>query len=195
MKSVGLNGAVRAANGKSEINQLRNEERVPCVMYGGGEEPLHFSAAENDLNKLIYPPNAYIVQVEIDGKTQDAIVRESQFHPTTDQLLHMDFLRVNDKDAVELQLPVKTVGTAKGVRAGGKLVMMMRRVKVKGIPAQLPDVIEVDVTDLGLGKTIRVEDVTIEGVQITSPAQAGIALVDIPRSLRGAGAASEEGAE
>ena len=191
MKTVGLNGSPRESVGKSDTKKVRNAGNVPCVMYAGGNEPVHFSAQHKDLVKILYSPDIFIVKVDLDGKVHEAIIRETQYHPVTDKILHVDFLSVNDKDEVEFELPISLVGTATGVRNGGKLVAMMRRIKVRGIPVNLPEKVEVNVAHLELGRTIRVSEVEAPGITITSPAQAGIARVEIPRALRSAQAEEE----
>lgn len=193
MKTVEITGTPRVAVGKSDTKKVRNQGNVPCVMYREGKEASHFSASHKALVKVLYSPEVYIVKVEVDGKVYDTIIREAQFHPVTDKILHVDFLQVDDKAEIEFELPVTLVGTPKGVFEGGKLVAMMRRLKVRGIPLKQPDKVEVDVTELELGKTIRVEHVNADGLVITSPPQAGIARVEIPRALRGKDEEGEEG--
>jgi len=192
MKTVGLNGTQRASTGKASTKKVRNAGEVPCVMYNGGNEGFHFSAPHNDLKKILHSPDVFIVNVDVAGNVEDAIIREAQFHPVTGKILHVDFLKVDGSNEVELELPIRLIGTAEGVLNGGKLASMMRRIKVRGIPANLPEKVEVDVTPLGLGKTIRVSEVQAEGLTITSPAQAGIARIDIPRALKSAQAEAEQ---
>lgn len=191
MKTVGVKGSIRAAVGKSDTKKVRNAGNVPCVLYTGGNEATHFSVTHKALKKLLFSPNVYIVQVDIDGTVHDTIIRESQFHPVTDQILHVDFLKVDDQNPVEFELPVKLVGSAVGVLNGGKLVAMMRRLKVVGIPSTMPERVEVNVSKLELGKSIRVKEVDAPGITITSPPMASIARVDIPRALKSAQSEAE----
>lgn len=194
MKTIELKGALRAEVGKSAMKKVRRSGNVPAVLYGQGE-PAPVAVDFQGLNKILSSPETFVVNLEIDGNAQSAIVREAQFHPVTDQVLHVDFLRVTEKEPVEVALPVKLVGTSVGVLAGGKLVPMLRKVKVKGLVADLPDFVEVDITSLELGKTVRVSEISIEGLNITSPGDAGIAIVDIPRAVKTADGEEGEGAE
>ena len=192
MKTVGVKGSIRASVGKSDTKKVRNAGNVPCVLYAGGKEATHFSLEHKVLKKVLFSPEIFIVQVELDGTVYDTIIRESQFHPVTDQILHVDFLKVDDQNPVEFELPVRLTGNAKGVLSGGKLVAMLRRLKVEGIPAKMPDKVEVDVSDLELGKSIRVKEVDAPGIKITSPPMASIARVEIPRALKSAQSEEEE---
>ncbi len=194
MKTIELKGALRAEVGKSAMKKVRRSGNVPAVLYGQGE-PAPVAVDFQGLNKILSSPETFVVNLEIDGNAQSAIVREAQFHPVTDQVLHVDFLRVTEKEPVEVALPVRLVGTSVGVLAGGKLVPMLRKVKVKGLVADLPDFVEVDITSLELGKTVRVSEISIEGLNITSPGDAGIAIVDIPRAVKTADEEEGEGAE
>lgn len=186
MKTVELLTVARQGNGKGAAKQVRKEGQVPAVLYGQGE-PVSLSVDYIQFEKIINTPDAYIVNLAIDGKESASIIREVQFHPVTDQVIHVDFLRVTDNEPVEVELPIVLTGTAKGVRNGGKLVPMLRRLKVKGVAKNLPDLIEVNVTTLGLGKTIKVRDIKADGVEITSSKDAGVAMVEIPRAVRQAG--------
>jgi len=183
MKSIEIKGEVRPGTGKAANKKVRNQGMVPGTVYGLAD-PQNVSIAYNDIAKAIFTPESYIVNLEVDGKVQSTILREMQFHPVTDKVLHVDLLRVNDENPVVVALPVKITGTSKGVLAGGKLVPLSRRIKVRGIASQLPDYVEVDVTELELGNTVTVGTAGIEGLDITSPASTGIAMVDVPRAVR-----------
>lgn len=194
MKTIDLKGSIRTETRKSALKKVRAAELVPAVVYGVSE-PKQISLPYNALAKAIFTPDIYIVNLDIDGTAVPSLIREMQFHPVTDKILHVDFLEIEAGKEVEFELPVRLTGNSKGVRAGGKLVPMMRRLKVVGVPADMPDFVPVDVSDLGLGKTIRVSDVDVPGITITSPAAAGIAIVDIPRAVRTGEAGGEEEAE
>lgn len=194
MKTFEITGQIREHGTKGDLNYMRKNERVPAVMYGHGD-PVMMSFDRVQVDKALNTPATYILQVDLDGKKVDTIIRETQFHPVTDRVIHLDLMRITDKDEIELQLPVKLTGSAAGVLEGGKLMQIMRRIKVRGIPAKLPEVVEVDISELGLGKTIKVSDVPFEGMTITSPAGAGIAAVEIPRALRGKQSEEGEGEE
>ncbi len=180
-----LKGTVRKNLGKKASREERKEERVPCVLYGDGEN-VHFSVLEKEVNKLLYTPNVYIVKLDLDGKTEDAILKDSQFHPVTDRVLHLDFYRIFEDKKVEMQIPVSLKGFAEGVRAGGKLNLLTRKLRVYALPADLPKKLEVDVTNLGLGKAIKVKDLQFENVEILNPQNMLVAQVKLTRAARAA---------
>lgn len=183
MKSIEIKGEVRPGTGKAANKKVRNQGMVPGTVYGL-TDPQNVSIAYNDIAKAIFTPESYIVNLEVDGQVQSTVLREMQFHPVTDKVLHVDLLRVDEDKPVVVALPVKIVGVSKGVLAGGKLVPLSRRIKVRGIAKQLPDYVEVDVTELELGNTVTVGTAGIEGLDIVSPASTGIAMVDVPRAVR-----------
>ena len=182
MKVFEINGTLRGT-GKSQTKKVRNAGDVPCVLYGSGE-PVHFSVNKIAVKKAIYTPDVFIVNLTLDGKLHKAIIRDSQFHKVHDEVTHIDFLRVQEAGLVEASLPVKLTGTAAGTLVGGRLQQMARRLKVKGVLDQLPERVEVDITSIALGKTLRVMDVTFTGYTVTSPGATAIALVDVPRSAK-----------
>lgn len=195
MKTIELTGVKRAETGSTANKKVRAQGLVPAVVYGG-TDPQQIALPYNDLAKALFTPNTYIVNLEVEGKKTPTLVREAQYHPVTDRILHVDFFRIPEGEAVEFDMPVKMVGTAEGVRAGGRLVPLKRYLRVHGKPSDLPEFLLVDVTELELGKTIRVSDVNLEGIKILSPGTTGIAMVDIPRALRtGEGEEGEEGEE
>jgi large subunit ribosomal protein L25 len=183
MKTIELKGVKRPETGTTANKKVRANGHVPAVVYGG-TNPEQVSLPYNEIAKALFTPETYIVNLEIEGKTTAALIREAQYHPVTDRILHVDFFRIPEGEAVEFDLPVKMVGVSEGVRAGGKLVPLKRYLRVSGIPSELPDFLPVDVTKLTLGRTIRVSEVKIEGIKIISPGSTGIAMVDIPRALR-----------
>ncbi len=163
MKSLAITGALRAAQTKQEVKQLRAEGKVPCVLYGGKEQ-IHFSAPALSFKNLVYSPNVHIVDLSIDGSTRQAIMKEIQFHPVTDQILHIDFLEVNDGKKVTIEIPVLLKGSAPGVRAGGQLLHKMRKLKISALPGKLPDSFELSIDALEIGDGIRVRDMKQEGI-------------------------------
>jgi large subunit ribosomal protein L25 len=197
MQTVAIEGKVRSAFGKKASKATRKEGLVPCVAYGK-DKVIHFSATPKSFKALIYTPDFKVAELNIDGETYRAIVKDSQFHPVTDALLHMDFLLLIEGNPIVTDIPVRTVGVAPGVKLGGKLMQSTRRLKIKTVPENLVDHLTVDICGLDLGKSVRVRDVkTVDGIQIlTSP---GIPLVgvEIPRALRSAQTAAnkEEGEE
>jgi large subunit ribosomal protein L25 len=183
MKTVELKGTGRSATGKSAMKKIRSAGNVPAVIYGQGE-PVSVEVGFQALHKVLHSPDTFVVKLDIDGKVTSAIVREAQFHPVSDSVLHVDFLRVTENEPVEVELPIQLVGTSKGVLAGGRLVPMLRKLKVRGLVTKLPEKVQIDITNLDLGKTIRVGEVDLEGITITSPASAGIAIIEIPRAVK-----------
>ncbi|GAB4411626.1 MAG: 50S ribosomal protein L25/general stress protein Ctc [Bacteroidia bacterium] len=185
MKTIELKAAPREQIGKRVNKDLRGANKVPAVIYHNSEAT-HIILDERSAKQAIYTPDTYLVKLDLDGQWLDAVIRESQFDPITEKLLHVDFLQVDERTPVTLTLPVRLIGTPVGVTKGGRLVTKLRRIKVKGIPAQMPQAVEVNVADLDLGGTIKVKDAQIEGLQIITSPSAAVASVEIPRSLRSA---------
>ena len=167
MKSITINGSKRESVGKVATKALRNADKVPCVLYGG-DNPLHFSANELDFSKLVYTPNAHTVVIELDGGEKiNAILQDIQFHPVSDKILHVDFYQLFDDKAVTMEIPVVFEGSAPGVLiSGGNLVVNKRKLKVRAVPANLPDFITADISELELGNklltaSLKKDDFTI----------------------------------
>ena len=184
MKSLETVGFKRANLGKKDSKAVRLESYVPCVLYGGAEQ-VHFTAPAILFRELLYTPEVHIVDLNVEGTHYRAIVQDAQFHPVNEMLLHVDFLELADGKEVKMDVPVKYVGVSPGVLAGGKLVSKLRKLKVKATPENLPDFVEVDISDLGLGKSIKVSKVEAKNFTILTNAQAPIATVAIPRALKG----------
>lgn len=189
MKTFELKGTVRADLGKKAAKAIRVDESVPCVLYGSGEN-VHFTATSGDLRKLIYSPEVFIVELNIEGKKCNAIMKALQFHPVTDKVLHIDFLEVTADKLVAIEIPVKLTGLAEGVKAGGKLALEMRKLKVKGLYTDIPEAVVLDVTNLGLGKTIQVGAISVDKLEILNAKNAVVAQVKLTRAARGAAAAA-----
>jgi large subunit ribosomal protein L25 len=164
MKSFELTGTKRVNLTKQETKKLREENMVPCVIYGG-EENVHFSAPVLDFKHLIYTPEVQTVNIHVGGATHHAVIQELQFHPVTDKLMHVDFLEIHPEKGVVIDVPVKITGTSEGQKQGGKLLAKVRKLRIKALPAHLPDHISVDVTPLNIGQSIRVGDLTVSGVE------------------------------
>ncbi|NND88795.1 MAG: 50S ribosomal protein L25/general stress protein Ctc [Flavobacteriaceae bacterium] len=166
MKSITINGSKRESVGKKATKALRNAGKVPCVVYGG-EEPIHFSADELAFNKLVYTPDVHTVVVELeDGAKVRAILQDIQFHPVTDRILHIDFYQIFDDKEVMMEIPVRIVGNSRGVKNGGVLRIVNRKLRVKAIPENLPDFIEVDITEMRIGDIRTVSSVLNENYKI-----------------------------
>ena len=158
MKSITINGSQRESVGKKATKALRNAGQVPCVLYGG-DKPVHFYAPELAFSKLVYTPNAHTVVIELaNGTTFNAVLQDIQFHPVTDRILHIDFYQLFDDKEIALNIPVELTGNSRGVKNGGVLRKNNRKLRVKALPANLPDLIEIDITNLKIGDKVSVAD-------------------------------------
>ena len=189
MQTIKLNAVKRNTFGKKESKVARREGLVPCSIYGNGDT-LHFSIPESELKQIIYTPNSYIIEFNIDGHTEHGVMREVQYHPVKDCVLHIDFYRVVPGKPVAIDIPVKLTGVAEGVKMGGKLIMSKRKLRVSGAIEFLPDELTIDVTSLELGKSVFVGDLKYEHLTILTPATTAICAVKMPRAARGAAAAA-----
>ncbi len=182
MKTFELKGTTRPELGRKSASAARANNAIPCVIYGGSENSF-FEVTNSDVRNLIYTPNVYIVNLSIDGKAaKTCVVKEIQFHPVTDKILHIDFLEISEKKDVVMEIPVKLNGLAEGVKAGGKLSLEMRKLKVKGIYTKLPDILNIDVTNLQIGKTIQVGALSFPDIQILNAKNAVVAAVKMTRA-------------
>ena len=191
MKIFELSGELRQDFGKKAAKALRKQELVPCNLYGMGEN-LTFTVKKEDVRKLIYTPDTMAVALTIGAAKKMAVVKEMQFHPISENILHIDFLEVNEKKPVTVEIPVQLTGHAEGVKAGGKLSLDMRKLKVNGIYTLIPDRVVVDVTTLGLGKKLAVEDIQMaEGLRLMNVKDACVARVKATRASAAAEATAE----
>jgi large subunit ribosomal protein L25 len=180
MKTAQLSGSLRANVGKKDAKALRNEGLVPCVLYGQGEQT-HFAVKRVPLEKLVFSPDVYQIELDIDGKKAKAIIRELQQHPTKDTVQHIDFLELNDAKEVRVKLPVRLSGSSRGVRAGGKLMQVFRHMQCQGLPSALPEEINIDISPMRIGQSFRVSNIEIPGVKILDPANAVVVAVKMAR--------------
>lgn len=185
MKTISIDTVAREAYGKKAAKAVRREGLIPCVLCGGGET-VAFSVDPKAVKPLIYTPNSYIVEFNIDGRKELAVMRDAQFHPVREQILHLDFYRVQEGKPVSIAIPVRLTGNAEGVKVGGKLVLSARKLIVSAPVDKLPDEIVVDVTELGVGKTIFVGDLQVEGLKFLTPASTAVCAVRVTRASRGA---------
>jgi len=170
MKTISISGSPRANVGKRDAKELRYDGMVPCVLYGGGEQ-IHFAASVPKLREVLYTAEALFIELELGDKKYRSIVQEAQFHPVTDQILHVDFLQLFKDKPVSIQVPIKLTGSSPGVKIGGKLVQKFRKLKVRGLPDDFKDNIEVSIDALELGKSIRVSELKVDKLAIlNSPA-------------------------
>ena len=195
MKSITIQGTKRESVGKKSTKALRDAELVPCVVYGGAET-LNFSATEKSFKGLVYTPEAHTVSIEVDGKTIPAVLQDIQFHPLTDKILHADFYQLSDDKPVVMEVPVRLTGRAKGVVSGGAMRQSFRKLKVKAIPANLPDEIVVDVTPLKIGSKLYVGDIKASGFTFMHPDNAVVVAVKMSRTaMKGAAVADDDDEE
>jgi large subunit ribosomal protein L25 len=192
MKTLEIIGYKRANLGKKASTDLRLEGYAPCVLYGGTQQ-VHFYSPMILFKELLYTPNVYQVALNIEGDEYKAILQDSQFHPVNEVLLHVDFMELQENKPVRMEVPIRFTGTAPGVQKGGKLVSKLRKLAIKALPADIPDYITVDISNLELGRSIKTGEVQAENYTILSNPNIPIATVEIPRALRGKGA--EEGAK
>ena len=191
MESIGLKASLRKETGKKSSKAIRTGEAVPCILYGG-KENINFFVTEADFRGLIFTPATYIVNVDIDGAVHNAIIQDMQFHPVTDKLLHADFYEISDNKPITVEIPVKVTGSSIGVREGGKLVVDKRKIKVKGLAKNIPAEVTVNITELGIGKTIRAGEIVTENFDVVLGKDTPIVSV---RTTRAAASAALEAAK
>lgn len=181
MKSISIKGQERESVGKSSTKAARNAGLVPCVVYGG-ENPVHFTAEEKAFKNLVYTPNVHTVAIDLEGKKIDAILQDIQFHPVTDQILHIDFYQLHADKEITMEVPVKVVGNSKGVMSGGVLRLNQRKLKVRALPANLPDFVEADITELDMGNKLYVTQIETNNFKLLHPDNTVVAQVRISRA-------------
>jgi len=196
MKTIQISAEKRSELGKKSTRDLRKADHVPCVMYGG-TEVIHFHAHENDFRHIVYTPSAYIVEVNLDGKKHKAVMQELQFHPVTDKLNHIDFVEVFDDRPVTVEIPIQLTGAAIGLKDGGKPRQRRRVIKVRGLIQHLPDTLDIDITDVGIGDVVKVGDLTYNNLEVLDPSRSMIFAVVSSRISKGMemGEAEVEAAE
>jgi large subunit ribosomal protein L25 len=200
MREITINGQKREATGKKASKMMRKEGLVPCNMYGekkdgkGLPEAVAFSVPFAEIRKAVYTPHVYVLNITIDGTLHVAVVKELQFHPTTDALLHADFYEVNETKPITVGIPVKLNGLAQGVRDGGRINLSIRKINVTAPYKNIPETLEIDVTDLQLGKSIKVGQLQFEGLDIATSPEVVVCSVKATRASRSA-ASAEESAE
>jgi len=191
MKTVSLSGSLRESVGKKDAKKLRREFKVPCVMYGGKEQ-VHFLTDEKLFSKLIFTPHVFIVNLNIDGNEHNTIIQDLQYHPVTDRILHADFLKVSDDKLITIAVPVKLTGAPKGVLKGGRLIKKARKLKISALLKDLPDEIEINISDLDIGDSVKISDLSRDNINFLDAARNVVVGV---RSARAVVEAVEEGAE
>ncbi|MDR0223432.1 MULTISPECIES: 50S ribosomal protein L25/general stress protein Ctc [Myroides] len=183
MKSITIKGSERESVGKVSTKALRNAGMVPCVVYGGEQSAIHFTAEEKAFKSLVYTPNVHTVVIELEGgKKINAILQDIQFHPVSDKILHIDFYQLFDDKEITLEVPIKIAGNSKGVMAGGVLNINNRKLKVRALPANLPDFVEVNISNLEMGNKLYVTDITTDNYKLLHPDNTVVCQVRISRA-------------
>lgn len=187
MKTFELKGTLRNDLGKKATKAFRKEDKIPAIIYGGekADQAVHFIVSNSDVRKLIYTPEIFLVDLTIDGTNYKAILKDVQVHPVTDAILHLDFLHVFENKPVTIEVPVVLDGLAEGVKAGGKLSLDLRKLKVKASYTQVPEKLHIDVTGLALGKSIQVGELNFEGLELLNAKNAVVCRVQLTRAARG----------
>lgn len=198
MKEINVTGQKRTDLGKKASKELRKEGFVPCNLYGekkgedGKPVAKAFAVSMSDLRKLVYTPHIYVINLDIDGEHHTAILKELQFHPVTDALLHVDFYEVNDTKPITIGIPVKLVGLAQGVRDGGRMNLSIRKIDVTAPYQNIPEHLDIDVTSLRLGKSIKVGDLSFEGLELSTPKEVVVCSVKMTRQAVDSSAAADD---
>lgn len=183
MKSITIKGSKRESVGKKSSKALRDAGKVPCVLYGGQDKVVHFSAKEIDFNPLVYTSDVHTVKLDLNGKTVNAVLQDIQFHPVTDAILHMDFYQFEEDQPINMTIPVHTVGQPAGVKRGGVLQFNLRRMDLRGLISDLPDFIEVDISKLKIGENLYVTAAASDKYEIMHDEDEVICMVNAPRDL------------
>lgn len=195
MKSIEIKGSARTIAARSSeqaraLKAIRKDNGVPCELYGGGEN-IHFTVPADGLRNLVYTPHIYVVDLDIDGKKVNAIMKDIQFHPVKDTILHVDFYQIDENKPIVMEVPVQLEGLAEGVKAGGKLALQIRKLKVKALYNLIPEKLIINVSHLGLGKTIKVGELSFENLELLNAKEAVVCAVKLTRAARGAAAAAQ----
>ena len=197
MKEINVTGQKRTALGKKASKELRKEGLVPCNLYGeatqdGKPVAMAFAVPMSELRKVVYTPHIYMINLVIDGESHTAIMKELQFHPVTDALLHVDFLEVNENKPVTIGIPVKLVGLAQGVRDGGKMNLSIRKIDVTAPYTIIPEHLDIDVTSLKIGKSIKVGDLSFEGLELATSKAVVVCSIKMTRNAQLAAQAADD---
>jgi len=183
MKSIAISGSLRENVGKRDAKELRYQSLVPAVLYGGPTQT-HFAVSAADLKAVVYTPVVHFIDLQIAGVTSQAIIKDIQFHPLTEQIIHVDFLLLDAKKPVTIEIPIKLTGSSSGVKAGGKLVQKLRKLRIKALPKDHLDNIEVSIEGLDVGKSVKVSEIKLDNLTITNAKEDTIVSVTTSRALR-----------
>lgn len=196
MLEINVSGQKRSAIGKKAAKEIRKEGLIPCNIYGIEKDEKNLPVATSftipfsELRKVVYTPNVYVVNINLDGTEKKAVIKELQFHPVSDALLHVDFLEINEEKPVTVGIPVKLVGHAAGVRNGGRLALSIRQIKVTAPYTRIPEILEIDVTALEIGKSIKVGELNFEGLEFATSKEVVVCSVQMTRQARAAAVAA-----
>jgi large subunit ribosomal protein L25 len=174
MRVLEIKGTIRKETGKKDTKILRREGKVPCVLYGG-ENNVHFMVPENNFRELVYTHHVHLINLDLDGNKFNAIIRDIQFHPVTDQIQHIDFIQVFDDVPTTVEIPIELTGSSIGLKNGGKLRQRRRSLKVKGLIKNMPDTLEIDMTDIDIGQYIKISDLSYDNLEILAPGRVMVA--------------------
>jgi large subunit ribosomal protein L25 len=188
MKTILLKGESRGELGTRTAKALRSEGKVPCVIYSEGKEATHFAVYQADFKNLVYTPNVYKVRINLDGQNHEAILQDIQFHPVSDAILHADFMTVDANKKVVMEVPIRVVGNSPGIRGGGKLIVKINRLRVRGLIADMPDFIDVTIDTLEIGQSAKVRQISLENLEILDAQENAIVSVKTTRALMQAAA-------
>jgi large subunit ribosomal protein L25 len=192
MKTIEIKGTLRSETGKKSSKKIRSTGNVPCVMYGK-DKNIHFHAQEKSFKNLIYTPDAHLVKIDLDGTWHQAILQDVQFHPVTDKILHVDFMEVVENKPIIIRLPISATGDSLGVKAGGKLRIKKRSLKVRGFVKNIPEHLEIDITNVKIHQSVKVGDLSFDKIELLDPKITTVLSVATSRVVqKGEG---EEGAE
>jgi large subunit ribosomal protein L25 len=183
MKSIAISGSPRENVGKRDAKELRYNGLVPAVLYGGKTQT-HFAVSAADLKPVIYTPVVHFINLEVAGVKSQAIIQDIQFHPLTEKILHVDFLLLDEKKPIAIEIPIRLTGTSPGVKMGGKLVQKLRKLRIKALPKDHLDNIDVSIEGLEVGKSVRVADLNFDKLTITNAIEDTIVSVTTSRALR-----------
>ena len=187
MNTIAFTADTRGGVGKKAAKAVRVEGKIPCIMYGG-DTNITFSTNHKSVKNLIYTPDFKLAEITLDGAVHKCILKDIQFHPVTESILHMDFLKLEDGRPFKLEVPVRFKGVSPGVKAGGKLQQTLRRVKIKTTPELIVDSLYADISTLKLGNSARVRDLEVpEGIEVMNSPSIPVVSVEVPRALKGAG--------
>jgi large subunit ribosomal protein L25 len=192
MNTIAINGNKRNEVGKKATKAVRSSNSIPCVLYSSAKENIHFHTTEAEVKNLVFTPEFKVAELNIDGVQVNAILKDIQFHPVKDNIIHIDFLQLVEKHPVIVEIPLKTKGSSPGVKIGGKLMQSIRKVKVKTVPEKLVNELFIDISSMELGQSLRIKDIIIPaGIEVMQNGSIPVVSIEVPRALKSAAAAEK----